>query len=72
MTTSTQVSMARRIAPRPWANVPFGEGDAPIREVLRLLKQEQWSILANIEFEYPGDPFVEVPRRVPYCRAALA
>jgi sugar phosphate isomerase/epimerase len=52
---------------------PFGEGDAPIREVLRLLKQNKWPIPANIEYEYKGGDSVEEVRRcLEYCKKALA
>jgi sugar phosphate isomerase/epimerase len=52
--------------------VPFGEGDAPIRAVLHLLRDERWPIPANIEYEYQGaDTVAEVKRCVDYCRGAL-
>ena len=52
---------------------PFGEGDAPIKEVLRLLKQNKWPIPANIEYEYKGGDSVEEVRRcLEYCKKALA
>jgi sugar phosphate isomerase/epimerase len=54
------------------ANVPWGEGNTPIKEVLQLLRKEKWDIPANIEFEYPGDPLVEVPKCLQFCRSALA
>jgi sugar phosphate isomerase/epimerase len=55
------------------ALTPFGEGDAPIRQVLQLLRERRWKIPANIEYEYPGkDPVAEVKRCLDYCRAALA
>jgi sugar phosphate isomerase/epimerase len=54
------------------ANVSWGEGDTPIGQVLQLLSREKWDIPANIEFEYPGDPLVEVPRCLAFCRRALA
>jgi sugar phosphate isomerase/epimerase len=55
------------------ANVPFGQGDTPIREVLQLLKKNKWDIAANIEFEYnPNDPLVEMPKCLEYIRQALA
>jgi sugar phosphate isomerase/epimerase len=54
------------------ANLPWGQGDTPIGPVLRLLRSERWNIPANIEFEYPGDPLVEVPKCLTFCRQALA
>ena len=35
-------------------NVPWGQGDTPIREVLLMLKQERWPIPAYVEYEYRG------------------
>ena len=53
-------------------NVPWGEGDAPIREILTMLRDERWDIPANIEYEYRGDDTVtEVGRCLDYCRDAL-
>jgi sugar phosphate isomerase/epimerase len=52
-------------------NVPWGQGDTPIKEVLQLLSREKWDIPANIEFEYPGDPLVEVPKCFQFCKNAL-
>jgi sugar phosphate isomerase/epimerase len=54
------------------ANLPWGQGDTPIAEVLRMMRKERWDIPANIEFEYPGDPLVEVPKCLQFCRQALA
>ena len=51
---------------------PFGEGDAPIRQVLALLRDKRWPIPANIEFEYKAtDPVAEVKRCLEYCQKAL-
>ena len=52
-------------------NVPWGEGDTPIKEVLQLLSREKWDIPANIEFEYAGDPLIEVPKCFQFCKTAL-
>jgi sugar phosphate isomerase/epimerase len=54
-------------------NMPFGEGDTPIKPVLQLLKKNKWKIPANIEYEYKGaDPVAEVKKCFEYCKAALA
>jgi sugar phosphate isomerase/epimerase len=54
------------------ANVPWGEGDTPIKDVLQLLKKEKWDIPANIEYEYRGtDTVAEVAKCFEFCKAAL-
>ncbi len=56
-------------------NVPWGEGDTPIKDVLLLLKKEKYPIPANIEYEYgkPGmDTVTEMSKCVQYCKDALA
>ncbi|MGE0104732.1 MAG: sugar phosphate isomerase/epimerase family protein [Blastocatellales bacterium] len=55
------------------ANLPWGEGDTPIREVLQLLKSQKYDIPANIEYEYRGaDPIAEVRKCFQYMKDALA
>jgi sugar phosphate isomerase/epimerase len=53
---------------------PWGEGDTPMRDVLKLLKQERWPIRAYIEYEYPGagSPVEEVRKCLAFARQALA
>jgi sugar phosphate isomerase/epimerase len=51
---------------------PFGQGDAPLKDVLKLVQKNKWDIPVNIEFEYPGDPLVEVPKCLAYVKDALA
>src|SRR5215469_6458207 len=34
--------------------VPFGEGNTPIKQVLQLLQKKKYSIPAFVEYEYPG------------------
>jgi sugar phosphate isomerase/epimerase len=52
-------------------NTPWGAGDTPIKDVLKLLQKNKWDIPANIEFEYDGDPLVEMPKCLQYCKEAL-
>ena len=54
-------------------NMPLGQGDTPIKQVLQLLKQKKYNIPANIEYEYKGgDSAVEVKKCFEYCKEALA
>jgi hypothetical protein len=57
-------------------NMPFGQGDTPVVEVLQLMKKEKWKFQATIEFEYPvppgSDVMTEIGKCVEYCRKALA
>ena len=56
-------------------NVVWGEGDTPIGEVLRLLRDEAYPITAMIELEYPipedSSVLAEMARCVAYCRKEL-
>jgi sugar phosphate isomerase/epimerase len=54
-------------------NVVFGTGDSPIVAVLRRLRDKEWRIPANIEYEYEGtDTVAEVRKCFEYCKQALA
>ena len=55
-------------------NMPWGQGDTPIREVLQLLKQQKWPIAAYLEYEYKGtgSPVDEVKKGLEFVRQALA
>lgn len=58
------------------ANVPFGQGDTPVKEVLQLIRDNKWPIQATIEFEYPvpegSDRMTEMAKSLQYCKEALA
>ena len=56
-------------------NVPFGEGDTPIKEVLQLMQKEKWKFQATIEFEYPipqgSTRMAEIAKCVEFCKNCL-
>jgi len=57
-------------------NMPFGQGDTPIRDILQMMKKEKYDFQATIEFEYPvppgSDVLTEIGKCVEYCKQALA
>jgi sugar phosphate isomerase/epimerase len=55
-------------------SVQWGEGDAPIREVLQLLKREAWPIRVYVEYDYAGgaSPVDEVKKCLAYATESLA
>jgi sugar phosphate isomerase/epimerase len=56
-------------------NVPWGQGDTPIKAVLELLRKERYHFPANIELEYPvpagSDRVTEVKKCLAYCKGIL-
>jgi sugar phosphate isomerase/epimerase len=56
-------------------NMPWGEGDTPIKDVLLLLKKQRYPFPANIEYEYgkPGmDTIAEMTKCLQYCKSVLS
>jgi len=61
--------------PKYDTNRPFGEGETPVAEMLRLLRDKKWPIHCDIELEYDvpegSDVLKEVVKCVDFCRQAL-
>lgn len=57
-------------------NVPWGQGDTPIKEVLQLMRDQKYKFMATIELEYPipegSDAVKEVAKCIEYCKEAIA
>ena len=66
----------RKSAEHGGDNVPWGEGDTPIGEVLRLLRDESYPITAMIELEYEipegSSVLQEMEKCVAFCNEALS
>jgi sugar phosphate isomerase/epimerase len=56
-------------------NLPFGDGDTPIVEVLQMMRDQKYNFAATIEYEYrtPENSTVidEIKKCVAYCKNAL-
>jgi sugar phosphate isomerase/epimerase len=56
-------------------NVPFGQGDTPVKETLQLMQKEKWKFPGIIEMEYPvpkdSDTIAEIARCVEFCKNCL-
>jgi sugar phosphate isomerase/epimerase len=56
-------------------NMPWGEGETPLADVLNLIKDNKWPIPCDIELEYPvpgnSDAVRETVKCVDYCREIL-
>ena len=64
----------RKRADNGQTNMPWGQGDTPIGEVLQLMKKEKYTFPATIELEYRvegSDPMTELKKCVQYCKDAL-
>lgn len=51
--------------------MPFGEGDTPLKEVLLLMRREKYDFPVCIEYVGPEGPLVELKRCFDYCKAVL-
>lgn len=61
---------------RGGANMPWGQGETPLKDVLQLMKKEKYKFPASVEFEYPtpegSDVLTEVKKCLEFCKRALA
>lgn len=57
-------------------NMPWGQGETPLKEVLQLMKKNRFRFPASIEYEYQtpqgSDVLAEIKKCVQYCKDALA
>ncbi|MCX6538387.1 MAG: sugar phosphate isomerase/epimerase [Acidobacteria bacterium] len=57
-------------------NMPWGQGETPLKDVLQLMKKEKYKFPASIEYEYQtpegSDVLTEIKKCVEYCKRALA
>jgi sugar phosphate isomerase/epimerase len=57
-------------------NMPWGQGETPLKEVLQLMKRNRYKFPASIEYEYQtpagSDVLTEIKKCVQYCKDALA
>jgi sugar phosphate isomerase/epimerase len=57
-------------------NMPWGQGETPLKEILQLMKRNKYTFPATVEYEYQtpegSDVLTEVKKCVQYCKDALA
>lgn len=51
--------------------MPFGQGDTPLREVLTLVRDQKYDLPVCIEYVGPDGPAAEIGRCLDYCREVL-
>jgi sugar phosphate isomerase/epimerase len=70
------VSLHLKDRTKAGGNLPWGEGETPLREILQLMRKNKWTFPADIELEYRipegSNAVVEVAKCVQYCKNALA
>ncbi len=58
------------------ANLPWGQGDTPIVDILKTIQKQRWTFPATVELEYRipdgSDAVLETRKCVEYCANALA
>lgn len=52
--------------------LPIGDGDAPMAELIRVLRDWGYEHMVSVEFEYEGDPAPGLVKSLDYIKKALA
>ena len=59
----------------PDTNMPWGKGNTPLEDILKLIQEKKWDIYCDIELEYEipegSDAVQETAKCVEYCRKIL-
>ncbi len=59
----------------PNTNMPYGQGDTPLADILLLLKNKKWPIIVDIELEHKipegSNAVIEVKKCIEYCKNIL-
>ena len=62
-------------ASKPNTNMPFGEGETGVDEILQFIRDKNWDIACDVELEYEipegSNAVKEVSKCLDYCRTAL-
>ncbi len=63
-------------SPKGGPNMPWGQGETPLKEILQAFKKKKYWFPASIEYEYDtpagSDVLAEVKKCVQFCQQALA
>lgn len=70
------VSLHLKDRTKAGGNLPWGEGETPLKEILQLMRKNKWTFPADIELEYQipegSTAVAEVAKCVQFCKNALA
>ena len=68
-------SAAENSGPGGGPNMPWGQGETPLKEILLLMKKQKYKFPGSIEYEYNtpegSDVLTEVKKCVQFCRTTL-
>jgi len=70
------VSLHLKDRTKAGGNLPWGQGETPLKEILHLMRKNKWTFPADIELEYRipegSNAVAEVAKCVQFCKNALA